>query len=354
MPDSPGRFKFNAKTKLHELLGLDVRSLAVVRIAIGALLLLIDLATRSRFIQANYTDLVVLPRQYFPGILRFSSLHLISGDYWFQAALFVVTAIFAAMLMIGFWTRVATFASRILLVSLQHRQGYLTDGGDIMLKMLLFWGMFLPLAARWSIDAKRAKKPFAGRHCRHYDAPTMNDAAPLTIADFQAHIRDRYYEADNARGAPATFMWLIEEVGELATALQAAADSRDKPGDANDLADEFADVFAWLCTLANISDVDLTEAVRKKYLEGPGPPDINERTAGPMPRQLVDRRCGPLPARRSRHLHQQSARLRICGHRPPIHVADVLGGAGPHHRQAAGRRRRRARPDRSQRGPHRN
>ena len=51
-------------------------------------------------------------------------------------------------------------------------------------------------------------------------------------------------------------MWFVEEVGELATAL--ASD------DAENKADEFADVFAWLCTLANISDVDL-EKVCAKY-----------------------------------------------------------------------------------------
>ena len=43
--------------------------------------------------------------------------------------------------------------------------------------------------------------------------------SPLTIAAFQQHIRDRYYATDRARGTPATFMWLVEEVGELATAL---------------------------------------------------------------------------------------------------------------------------------------
>jgi len=52
-------------------------------------------------------------------------------------------------------------------------------------------------------------------------------------------------------------MWFIEEVGELATAL-ADNDRKNK-------AEEFADVFAWLCTLANISDVDLEKACADKY-----------------------------------------------------------------------------------------
>ncbi|MHC4332569.1 MAG: MazG nucleotide pyrophosphohydrolase domain-containing protein [Planctomycetota bacterium] len=52
-------------------------------------------------------------------------------------------------------------------------------------------------------------------------------------------------------------MWFIEEVGELATAL--AGD------DQNNKAQEFADVFAWLCTLANITSVDLEKACADKY-----------------------------------------------------------------------------------------
>jgi NTP pyrophosphatase (non-canonical NTP hydrolase) len=80
----------------------------------------------------------------------------------------------------------------------------------------------------------------------------------LTIAQFQKHIFDRYEKPDRERGTPATFLWFIEEVGELATALHG--------NDRANLQEEFADVLAWLCTLANINDVDLTAAVTAKYL----------------------------------------------------------------------------------------
>ena len=99
----------------------------------------------------------------------------------------------------------------------------------------------------------------------------MGGTEQLTLAGFQAHIRDRYYETDKARGTPGTFMWFIEEVGELSTALhKSAGEGGDTSGNA-DVAEEFADVLAWLCTLANINDVDLAEAVRQKYLCGSGP-----------------------------------------------------------------------------------
>ena len=93
----------------------------------------------------------------------------------------------------------------------------------------------------------------------------------LTLQAFQAHIRERYYATDHARGTPGTFMWFVEEVGELATALHKTAGEGGATSGGEDLEGEFADVLAWLCTLANINDVDLADAVRRKYLAGEGP-----------------------------------------------------------------------------------
>lgn len=81
----------------------------------------------------------------------------------------------------------------------------------------------------------------------------------MRIKEFQRVIAEKYEKRDRQRGVPATFMWFVEEVGELATAL--AGDDKENKNE------EFADVFAWLCTLANISDVDLEQAC-KKYTEG--------------------------------------------------------------------------------------
>lgn len=95
--------------------------------------------------------------------------------------------------------------------------------------------------------------------------------APLTVRDFQEFIRARYYATDSARGAPATFMWFIEEVGELATALQDNAIGKTpppSPAQRANLHEEFADVLAWLCTLANIMDVDLEKALEKYTVKG--------------------------------------------------------------------------------------
>jgi len=79
----------------------------------------------------------------------------------------------------------------------------------------------------------------------------------MHISQFQQLISQKYEKRDQKRGIPATFMWFVEEVGELATAL--ANDPKTNK------AEEFADVFAWLCTLANISNVDLEKACVDKY-----------------------------------------------------------------------------------------
>jgi NTP pyrophosphatase (non-canonical NTP hydrolase) len=88
--------------------------------------------------------------------------------------------------------------------------------------------------------------------------------SPLTIHAFQQHILQRYGDVDRSRGPAKTFLWFVEEVGELATALNEGTDRAN-------LEEEFADVFAWLCTLANISDVDLAAAIEKKYLSADRP-----------------------------------------------------------------------------------
>ncbi len=77
----------------------------------------------------------------------------------------------------------------------------------------------------------------------------------MNISEFQRLISKKYEKRDRERGTPRTFMWFIEEVGELATALAS--------NDQKNIEEEFADVFAWLCTLANISDVNLEKACNK-------------------------------------------------------------------------------------------
>jgi NTP pyrophosphatase (non-canonical NTP hydrolase) len=82
----------------------------------------------------------------------------------------------------------------------------------------------------------------------------------LSISDLQRLIREIYDAKDRSRGVEGTFMWFMEEVGELSAALRGGAD-RQK-------AEEFADVLAWLATLANVTGVDLEAAIQAKYGDG--------------------------------------------------------------------------------------
>lgn len=82
----------------------------------------------------------------------------------------------------------------------------------------------------------------------------------MTLDDLQALIDKMYSEKDRKRGTPATFLWLCEELGELAAALREGSFEQKEA--------EFADVLAWLVTLANINDVNLTKALEAKYGRG--------------------------------------------------------------------------------------
>lgn len=77
---------------------------------------------------------------------------------------------------------------------------------------------------------------------------------------FQARIEEIYFERDKARGVDGTTLWFIEEVGELVRAIR----RRER----DNLEEEFADVYAWLATLASLHGIDLEAIGAKKYAEG--------------------------------------------------------------------------------------
>ena len=88
----------------------------------------------------------------------------------------------------------------------------------------------------------------------------MPESTNISLRDFQKLIRNMYFEKDVVRGTDGTFMWLMEEIGELAAALRG--------NDHENQMEEFADVLAWLCTIANVANVDLSEAIVRKYGSG--------------------------------------------------------------------------------------
>ncbi|MCK4802630.1 nucleotide pyrophosphohydrolase [bacterium] len=81
----------------------------------------------------------------------------------------------------------------------------------------------------------------------------------MEIREFQDLMHKLYYSRDKKRGLARTFVWFIEEVGELAKLIR-----EDKK---SDFKEEVGDVFAWLLSLANLLDVNVEKEI-EKYKEG--------------------------------------------------------------------------------------
>lgn len=136
------------------IFGVDLRTLALFRVLLS-LWILIDLGMRARDLVAHYTDFGIMPRASQIDYLYTTtwSIHLANGSAWFQAVLFAFAGFAALGLLVGWRTRLMTALSWALLLSLQNRNTFILSGEDNLALLLLFWAMFLPLGARYSIDA---------------------------------------------------------------------------------------------------------------------------------------------------------------------------------------------------------
>jgi hypothetical protein len=149
---------------LTRLFAIDLRSLAVFRIGI-ALVLLFDTIDRIRDLGAFYTDAGVLPASLLAEHVRgpLWSLHARLPDAAVPA-LFAAAILAALALLVGWKTRLAAVLCWLLLASIHQRNPLLAySGGDNLLRTLLFWAMFLPLGARFSLDARRSREPVCDR-----------------------------------------------------------------------------------------------------------------------------------------------------------------------------------------------
>ena len=79
----------------------------------------------------------------------------------------------------------------------------------------------------------------------------------MHISEFQQMMRRLYFHRDSERGAAGTYDWLVDEIREVGDALDR--------GDKGELEKEFADVVAWLASLANVVNVDLEKVALTKY-----------------------------------------------------------------------------------------
>ncbi|WP_339104817.1 hypothetical protein [Haloterrigena salinisoli] len=140
---------------LDRRLGIDARALAAFRILLGCTLLF-DVLHRSRDLVAFYADAGAYPRALHLAVGDSTgrySLHVLSGEPWVQAALFGLAALLAVALIAGYRTRLVTFLSLVLLVSVHFRNPLVLNGADRLLREVLLLALFLPLGRRWAVDA---------------------------------------------------------------------------------------------------------------------------------------------------------------------------------------------------------
>ena len=163
-----GCYAKNFKRIIPALFGIDYRAIKAFRVGL-ALLVLGDLCERSANIEAFYTDSGVLPR----ALLRLPSLrfsiHALVGGSKGEWILFLFAALCALLFLLGIWSRVAATASWFLLASLDARNPFVLNEGDTLLKILLFWSIFLPLSQE--VPQEAAKKE--GRYCSAFSAAVL-------------------------------------------------------------------------------------------------------------------------------------------------------------------------------------
>jgi hypothetical protein len=122
---------------------------------------LLDLGIRFGDLHSMYTDDGMFSRA---EICRRAttiwnwSFHFASGSAAYQTFLFALAALLAIALLVGWETRIAVIGSWLMLVSIHHRVPPILSGAENLQRLLLFWAMFLPLGATWSVDERLARR----------------------------------------------------------------------------------------------------------------------------------------------------------------------------------------------------
>jgi hypothetical protein len=135
-------------------ISLDIRALSLMRICVASVVIL-DLCIRLSDLEAFYSNTGVVPLT-----LLFEhawndyylSIHTMSGLWQVQLLIFCAALFCALMLLLGFRTRLFTGLSWFLMLSLHNRNELILQGGDDLLRTVLFWAIFLPWGARYSLD----------------------------------------------------------------------------------------------------------------------------------------------------------------------------------------------------------
>lgn len=169
----------------YRLFSIDLRSLALFRIGIAAILLFDLAAYRFPEFDAFYADdgmFSVEHAQQWLGNTSLWSVCLINGAEEFQTAMLALTGAFAFLLLLGWRTRWMTAGCWVMAVSIANRNQIVCNYGDTMLHVFLFWSLFLPLGAKWSLDARRNRR--AGKREPNGNVCSVASAAALLQLSF--------------------------------------------------------------------------------------------------------------------------------------------------------------------------
>jgi hypothetical protein len=135
---------------------LDFRALALMRMSL-ALVVIVDLCIRTVDLEAHYCNTGIWPTELihnFGWQTGFWSLHALNGSHVWALFLIVVHFVFAFFLFVGYKTKWATAILWLLYISLHNRNVFILQAGDDLLRLVLFWGIFLPWHRYYSIDAR--------------------------------------------------------------------------------------------------------------------------------------------------------------------------------------------------------
>jgi len=210
-PEPPSATATRPSSRLEELFGIDLRSLACFRIGFACMLLW-DLYGRAKTLRLHYTGEGAYPRELALAMTpdsRLFHVFLWSDRVEVQGALFAVFALLALALLLGWHTRLASVLSFVFLASLVRRNPYVCHTGDVWLKALGFWAMFLPLGARFSLD--RLRSPWrAPRATRVLSLATVGVTLQIALFYVMAGYLKSRYEVWQRGDAVWVFTHVIE------------------------------------------------------------------------------------------------------------------------------------------------
>jgi predicted DCC family thiol-disulfide oxidoreductase YuxK len=203
------------KQRLKEMFSLDYRSLALLRIGMG-LLIVLDAIQRLEDLKVFYTDTGVIPRttilNLWGGAWNFS-FHMMFGTWQLELILFIISIIAGLMLIVGYRTLLATIVSWVLLISVHNRAPLILQGGDVIFRVVLFWCMFLPLGKYFSVDYLRTQKKLLSK----------NIISPATVAYILQIVMFYFFSGYSKTGAEwvrsGTAIYYALSIDQLTTAF---------------------------------------------------------------------------------------------------------------------------------------